>query len=62
MIGMSELQAEMRVTSTLSAVVHHADETVEDLGVISTSQVEPKKTSAVVRLFDVARGVHHGRR
>jgi hypothetical protein len=54
---MSDLQSQARVTSTLSAVVHHADGTVEDLGVISTTQV--KEEAPLRRLLDILRGARN---
>lgn len=58
---MPDTQAEGRIISTLSAVVHRADGTVEDLGVISTTEVEPKE-APLRRLLNSLRGARNGRR
>ena len=52
---MSDLQSQARVISTLSAVVHRADGTVEDLGVISTTEVEPER-APLRRLLNKLKG------
>jgi hypothetical protein len=57
---MPDTQAYGKVTSTLSAVVHRADGTTEDLGVISTTEVEEE--APLKRLLNKLKGVHHGRR
>jgi len=48
---MPETQAKSYMTSTLSAVVTHADGTTEDLGVISTTEVPPKRARLLMRLL-----------
>ena len=53
---MPDTQAHARVISTLSAVVHHADGTDEDLGVISTTEVSPKE-APLQRLLHNLKGV-----
>lgn len=54
---MPEVQAQARMTSTLSAVLHHADgRPDEDLGVISTTEVEQKE---VPRLLQLLKGKRH---
>jgi hypothetical protein len=58
---MPDTQAEGRIISTLSAVVHRADGTVEDLGVISTTEVESKE-APLRRLLNSLRGARNGRR
>ena len=56
---MPDTQAEGRVISTLSAVVHRADGTVEDLGVISTTEVSPKEAPRIGRLLNSLRGARN---
>jgi hypothetical protein len=55
---MPDTQARARITSTLSAVVHRADGTVEDLGVISTTEVEPEE-APLRRLLSKLKGARH---
>ena len=61
---MPDVEAYAHVTSTLSAVVHRADGTVEDLGVISTTEARPDAATLIQRLRRLknTKGVHHGRR
>jgi hypothetical protein len=58
---MPDTQVQAQVVSTLRAVVHHADGTDEDLGIISTSEVE-RTEAPLLRLLHTLKGVHHGRR